>query len=372
MRTITRTFVLSVALAACAQAAAQEIVIGHVAGYTGPVSKDAVELGAGAQVFVDALNDKGGFNGRKVRIVVADDGSKAENTLKLIAEMKGKAVALLPMVGSANAAALVKENLLETPLVGTVPSPEIVRTWRNPNLFHIRASDRQQTERILEALVTLGVKDIAVFVPNNPFGEQATKQVETYLQSRGLKLAASAVYTLVGPTADLEPALQALQGKTYQALMMFGPPIGVADGIKALKARGETAQIYALSYADSKLIVQTAGPELARGVVISQVMPNLNTRAIPFVRAFRDDYAKYAKTKDEPTNFNIEGYLAAKLIVEAMRRTKSATPEGVRRGLEQMASYDLGGYAIDYSAASHQGSGFVDLSVIAVNGHLQY
>jgi branched-chain amino acid transport system substrate-binding protein len=350
----------------------KEILIGHVCSYTGPVAKDAIEMGQGAQVLIDSVNDKGGVLGRKLRMVVADDGFKPDATVQLIGEMKGKVVALLPITGSANSAALVKANVLETPLIGTIPSTEVVRTWANPNLFHIRASDRQQTERILEQLVTVGITSIAVLVPNNPFGEQSTKLVETYLASRNQKLAVNAVYLLAGPKADLEPGLKALQGKNYQALVMFGPPKFIAEAVKELRSRGESAQLYALSYADSQLVVKTAGLQLAHGVIISQVMPNLNAKAMPIVREFRDNFAKYSKEKMEPTYFQIEGYLAAKLIVEAIRRTKDASPEGVRRGLEQMKNYDLGGYEINYSPTDHQGSKFVDLSVITGKGALVY
>lgn len=350
----------------------KEILIGHVCSYTGPVASDAIELGQGAQILIDSINDKGGVLGRKLRMVVADDNFKPENTLQLIGEMKGKVVALLPITGSANSAALVKANVLETPLIGTIPSTELVRTWTNPNLFHIRASDRQQTERILEQLVTVGITSIAVLVPNNPFGEQSTKLVETYLASRNQKLAANAIYMLAGPKADLEPGLKALQGKNYQALVMFGPPKFIAEAVKLLRLRGETAQLYALSYADSQMVVKTAGLQLAHGVIISQVMPNLNAKAMPIVREFRENYAKYSKVKTEPTYFQIEGYLSAKLIVESIRRTKDASPEGVRRGLEQMKNYDVGGYEINYSPTDHQGSKFVDLSVITGKGALVY
>ena len=41
-------------------------------------------------------------------------------------------------------------------------------------------------------------------------------------------------------------------------------------------------------------------------------------------------------------------------------------------GLEQMKNYDLGGYEISYSPSDHQGSKFVDLSVITGKGSLIY
>jgi len=358
--------------AAAARAQDREIVIGHVACYNGPVQKDAIEMGIGAQVLIDSVNERGGIDGKRLRLLVADDQFRPELTIKLIADMKGKAVALLPTTGSANSAALVKANVLEIPLVGTIPSTEIVRNPANRNIFHIRASDREQTERILEQLITVGLTNIAILVPNNPFGEQSTGLVQGYLASRNLSLAVNAIYLLAGPKADIMPGIKALEGKSYQAVLMFGPPKFIADLIKELKSRGETAQLYALSYADSKLIVDTAGLKLAHGVVISQVMPNLNTRTMPLVKVFRDDFKKYAKTKGEPTHFNLEGYISAKLIVEAIRKSRDASAEGVRKGLEQLRGYDLGGYIIDFSPTKRQGSNFVDLSVIGVSGGLVY
>src|SRR5262245_56171205 len=145
MNKLVSVLLLAVLGISHAFAQSKEILIGHVCSYTGPVAKDAIEMGQGAQVLIDAVNAQGGVLGRKLRLVVSDDNFKPENTLQMIGDMKGKVVALLPITGCANSAALVKANVLETPLIGTIPSTEVVRTWANPNLFHIRASDRQQT-----------------------------------------------------------------------------------------------------------------------------------------------------------------------------------------------------------------------------------
>jgi len=352
--------------------AMQDIVIGHVSGYTGPARNDAAEMNAGAQALIAAVNERGGFNGRKFRLLVADDEFKPDNTVKMVEAMAGKAIALLPTTGSANGAALAKANTLAIPLVGTIPSPDVVRDWQNPNVFHIRASDREQTERILEQQVTVGVTNIALLVPNNASGEQLTKLAEAFLAKRNLKLAANAVYLLAGPKVDLEPGLKALRGKSYQAIIVFGPPPIIAAAIKEVKARGETAQLYALSYADNQLIMKIAGQQFAHGVIISQVMPNLNNRSFGLVKEFHENFAKYADAKAAPTFFNLEGYLSAKLIVEAVRRSKDASPEGVRRGLEMMGKYDLGGYTVDFSPKKHWGSQYIEMSLIGRSGRLVY
>lgn len=353
-------------------AATGEIVIGHVSGYTGPATNDANQMGAGAQVLFEAVNERGGFNGRKFRLLAVDDQFKPDNTVKMVEEMKGKAIALLPITGSANGAALVKANTLGIPLVGTIPAPDIMREWQNPNVFHIRASDREQTERILEQQLTIGLKDIALLVPNNPSGEQLTKLTEAYLAKRNLKLAANAIYLLAGPKVDLEPGLKALQGKNFQSVIVFGPPPIIAQAIKGVKTAGVTAQLYALSYADTPLIVKIAGKEFAHGVAIAQVMPNISNKTLGIVKEFQENWAKYAKDKGVPTFFNIEGYISARLIVEAVRRSKDASPEGVRRGLETMSKYDLGGYMVDFSPTKHWGSQFIELSLIGGSGRLVY
>jgi len=386
MHLIAKVLAALVALAAGSQALAQapatkgkpaanEIVIGHVCGYTGPARNDANEMGAGAEALIAAVNERGGFNGRKFRLLAADDEFKPDNTVKLVEEMKGKAIALLPITGSANGAALVKANNLAMPLVGTIPAPDVLRDWSNPNVFHIRASDREQAEAILQQQVTIGLTKVALLVPNNPSGEQLTKLTEDFLAKRNVKLAANAVYLLAGPKVDLEPGLKALQGKDFQAVIIFGPPPIIAAAIKAVKGAGVTAQLYAMSYADAQLIAKVAGPQYAHGVAISQVMPNINNKTLRVVKEFHEDFAKYAKAKDiktAPTFFNFEGYLSARLVVEAIRRSKDASPEGVRRGLETMKEYDVGGYVVDFSPKKHWGSQFVELSLIGASGRLAY
>jgi ABC-type branched-subunit amino acid transport system substrate-binding protein len=142
--------------------------------------------------------------------------------------------------------------------------------------------------------------------------------------------------------------------------------------VKELKAHGETAQLYALSYADNQLIMKIAGQQFAHGVIIAQVMPNLNSRSMGLVKEFHENFAKYADAKAPPTFFNLEGYLSAKLIVEAVRRSKDASPEGVRRGLEMMGKYDLGGYTVDFSPKKHWGSQYIEMSLIGRSGRLVY
>ena len=59
----------------------------------------------------------------------------------------------------------------------------------------------------------------------------------------------------------------------------------------------------------------------------------------------------------------------AKVMVEGMKRAgKDLTRDKLTTALESMGSYDLGGYRVSYSTSNHNGSRFVDLTVIGNGG----
>lgn len=372
MKLRTRLCLLAAAIGlAPGLAAGQEILIGHVAGYTGAVSKDATELALGAKVYFDAVNERGGIAGRKIRLVTADDNYKPEETTKLIASMAGKVSALLPPVGSANFGHVLKSGVLDKvvlPVVGTIPSNESFRNPLHKNIFHFRAGDRRQLEKIIEQLTGVGITNIAVLARDNPSSTEGIAIIKDAMKQRGLEPSAISIYDVAAKTFTAQ--VKVMQDKKPDAIILLGTQQGIANVTKELKDGGISSLLYAVSYADFKLIAKTVGQQ-SRGFVISQVMPNLGNRTLPLVKQFRDDFAKYGKLP-EPAQYHLEGYVAGRLIVEAMRRSKDTSAAGVRKGLEMLQNYDLGGYVVDFSPTKHAGSDWVDLSMLSASGALIY
>ena len=57
------------------------------------------------------------------------------------------------------------------------------------------------------------------------------------------------------------------------------------------------------------------------------------------------------------------------MLVEGLRRAgKNITRESLVDGLEKMGKADLGGFTVTYSPTNHNGSQFVDLTIISKNG----
>jgi len=352
----------------------KEIVIGHVAGYTGPVTKDATEMGAGAQVYIDALNAKGGVLGRKVRLLAVDDHFKGDESVKELLALKGKVSAVLPPVGSAQFTQVLKEGVLDKidyPILGVIPGVESFREPMRKNLFHFRAGDFDQIQKMIDLTTSVGQNKIGVLATDNPNGEQVAAFMQEQLAKKNLKLVALQKY-VIGPKIDWAPIVKSYQQSQPDVIVLVGPPFATAAFIKEAKSAGLGSALYGLSYTDFRLATKLAGNQLARGVAIAQVFPNPANRVVPIIREFRNDFEKYSKVQGVPSHFNLEGYLAAKILVEAIRRSKDASGPGTLRGLEMLKDWDMGGYVVDFSPTKHNGSKFVDMSIIAASGELIY
>ena len=65
----------------------------------------------------------------------------------------------------------------------------------------------------------------------------------------------------------------------------------------------------------------------------------------------------------------LEGFAAAKVLVEALKRSgANPTRAKLQYTLENMTKYDLGGLEVNYSPSDHTGLDFADLSIITADG----
>ena len=103
------------------------------------------------------------------------------------------------------------------------------------------------------------------------------------------------------------------------------------------KASGYGGTFYNVSFVGTQALADELGKDGA-GVVVSQVVPSPYTRRAPIAREFSEAVKKAGG--DYQVNFSsIEGYIAAKVLTEALRRTSGKpTREGLIAGLESLGS----------------------------------
>jgi hypothetical protein len=107
---------------------------------------------------------------------------------------------------------------------------------------------------------------------------------------------------------------------------------------------------------------------VARGTVVSQVIPSprsSNQVAVPVVKSCAEALTAFNAGKLNYTS--LESCIAAKTLLVALKKASGAkaTRESVLQAMGTLGQVDLGGYALNYSPASHHGSTMVDLTILS-------
>jgi branched-chain amino acid transport system substrate-binding protein len=349
---------------------ASSIKLGMSSPFSGPNGAYGEAMREGVLAYFGQVNAAGGVHGRKIELVSVDDGYETDktvaNTKKLIEQ--DKVFALMAYYGSSPTTEAMKVfSAAKVPLIGTISGADSLRNPVNPYMFHLRASYADETEAIVDHLVGLGVTNIAVFYQNDGFGKSGLDGVTAALKRH--KLTPSASAAIERNALDVSAAVQTIAKANPQVVVMVTLYKPTAAFVTALRAAGQTPQFVTLSPVGADLLVKEMGADSAHGISISQVMPYPWNDSVAVVKDYQKVLAQVAKGK-EPSYYGLEGYLNAKLVTEALKRAgKDLTREKLAAALES-GPFDLGGYKVAYTPNSHNGSRYVDLTIVGRNGRV--
>jgi ABC-type branched-subunit amino acid transport system substrate-binding protein len=347
-----------------------KITIGMSGPFSGTNGAYGVDMRTVIQTYFDQVNKTGGVNGRKLDLVALDDGYETERTVantKALIDEKN-AFALLAFYGSSPTTEAMNKVFgpAKVPLLGTISGAGTLREpiSQNPNgryMFNVRASYADETEAIVNQLVSLGLKNIAVFYQNDGFGKSGLDGVTVALKKHNL--APSVAATVERNSVDVAAAVDAIAKAKPQAVVMVTLYKPTAAFVKAMKKVNQSPMFMTLSPVGTEQLVAELGPD-ARGLGISQVMPYPWNDIVPMVR----DYQKLVGGKGGYSYYGIEAYAMARTLVDALKRMgKDPSREKLMAALES-TSLDMGGLRVAYSPTNRQGSRFVELTVIGPGG----
>lgn len=345
----------------------REILIGQFAAISGPSAQLGLRMQLGMQAYFSAINAQGGVNGRAIKLVTRDDGYEPEKAAAAVKALihEDRVFALAGSVGTPTGlAALPILSEEQVPLVGMFTGAQALREPFNRNVFHVRASYFDETERIVQHLTTLGIKKIAVFYQNDAYGKAGLEGVTRALGKRQLKSVSAA--TVERNTVDVAAAVETLVKSEPEAIVQIGAYKACAALIKQARAKGYGGQFFNVSFVGSRALADELG-DAGQGVVISQVVPFPFAQGIPIVREYQ---LRMTEAGQKDFDFSsLEGYLTARVLVEGIRRAgKNLSRDALIAGLESMHDVNLGGFTITYGGKDHQGSNFTDLTIIGRGG----
>ena len=251
----------------------------------------------------------------------------------------------------------------KVPFFGAFTGAESLRNPLNRYIFNVRASYFEETEKIVEQLTNLGVKNIAVLYQDDAYGKAGLAGMERAMAKRNMKIAA--LGTVERNTVKVDAAVNALVPKLPDVIVMISAYKSIAAFVRAAKKAGYVGQFHNVSFVGSRALAEELGAE-GYGVAISQVMPFPFTQNSPLVREYL--VALKASGSAPPSYTSLEGFVAAKVFVEGLKRTgKDPTREKFITALETLNFFDAGGFIVNFSPKSHNGSSFVELTMIGRN-----
>ncbi|MCW5669035.1 MAG: ABC transporter substrate-binding protein [Hydrogenophaga sp.] len=346
------------------------IVLGQSAAFTGAAAQLGIQFHAGAKLFFDQINAQGGVNGQRIEIVQLDDGYEpdrcAENTTKLLAS---EVFALFGYIGTPTSlAALPLATKAQTPFFAPFTGAMGLRQPFNRLAFHLRASYNDETALIVRQLTNLGLNKVAVFHQNDAYGKAGLDGTVLALAARNLKPVATA--TVERNSVDVAQAVATINAAKPDAVVQISAYKSCAAYIRAARAAGYGGTFYNVSFVGTQALADELGKDGA-GVVVSQVVPTPYSASRPITREFIEAIGK-GGNKVQPNFSSMEGFLAAKLFSEGLRRAGSrVTRDSFINGMEAIGEQSFGGFQVSLGPNDHVASSFAELSMLTGDGKVR-
>lgn len=349
---------------------ARDIVVGQLLSQDPALADAARELHRGAQACAQAI-DAGSLQGRRLRIVTADDGGDPSRALERVQEMLARhhiAALLTPMGVRSNARLLPwasEAGLAVLAPFGTGAMSAQAARW--PSAFFLRATPSTEALRLATQLQTVNVARVGIVYADDDLGREALILFEEALASVGMAQAVS--LPLRAGAAAPAGVVAELRRQEVQAVLLGTVGEQTITMLRAL-AQGKASPAiapYALSTAATPAVLAGAGPA-AQGLVLSQVLPPPQASEQPVARAYRE------ALRQQPgaglaTYTGFEGCVAVQVLAQVLRSYPDTTNRsGLLQALQRSRELDLGGWTIDLSDRQRPGSRYTDLVRIGPDG----
>lgn len=321
----------------------------------------------GATLYLDHINAQGGVNGQKIELISMDDKYDAklaaENARKLITDKRVIALFLNRGTPPTEAVLPVLDELkapLIAPSTGAIVLHQPFKRW----VYNVRAPYRREGERAVELLQAVDMSKIALVQVSDSFGDDGAAGALSGFNKTGLQPLFTDKYDLARP--DFAPIVKKVIDTQPQALIVIGSTPATAKLMTMVREAGSRAQIVSLSNNATSAFIKALGTH-ARGTIVTQVFPSERALGLPMVKELTEQAAKNGTAEISPAM--LEGFAAAKVLVEGLRRVgKAPTPESLAKALDGLTNFDIGGLKIAFSPTNHTGLNAADLSIIDGTG----
>ena len=307
-------------------AAGNEIVVGQIFDQSPAWIEAGRDYAAGAKTYFDLVNSEGGINGRRIIYLTKDSKGTPADVKRAADELvfNHKVDVLFGPVGDATMRALLDLKNPEMqgiaifgPLTGAAPARPSVQT--------LRANYEEEARELLRHFSGLGLTSFCLVFTQSEEQQAAIRAVREAVRALGNTLTCETQIDDAG--RDAKKAAQTVRGKRPQAVIVLGDTSVLGNFAREFPFKKMGILIGGLSLVNHTALMEIAVPAAVKGIVLTQVVPSPQREGVPIVR----EHVKAMKRfRDEPpSHLTLEGFMAAKALVESLRTGLNGKP--VRR-----------------------------------------
>jgi len=341
-------WIISAALLALAALAAQAqekpVVVGAALPKSGILADLAAELGKALLLWQEETNAAGGLLGRRVELELLDDGSEAAAAGKLYERLvhERKAELLIGPFGSAaslGAAGVAERN--RRVLVNATGAARVVHKAGTRYVFQVPAPLGEYGAGALRVAQAQGLRRIVILARNDPLAREMAGRAQD--EAAVLGLSAGQIELYAPGTTDFSPQIERARAAQAQAWIAFGLAQDAAEMVKSFRKFEYAPRLFVAQGAAEPGFLTLVGQDAEYAMGISPYERRAATRGNA---AFALAFAR--KWSAEPGRLAAEGYAAARVLEEAVRRAGSFEQEKLREALAALETETpLGPYKVD-------------------------
>ncbi len=340
--------------------AADKVTLGIAISQTGRYAEPAGRMVNSYNLYVDQMNAKGGWLGKKIDMIILDDKSDKQTSIKLYEKLITQDKVNLTMGPYSSGITDAVANVLERykyPTLAPGAASGIIWKKGRKYLFDIIAVAQDYQKGALHIAKEIGVKRIAIIGEDSLFPRQSAEGAVDWAKKLGLKVVLNENYPR--KQTDFTALLQKIKARRAEALISNSYFADAAAQIRQLRELNINLKIFAGTVGPglpkfAKQLGNTA--EYVLG--FSQWEPKPEILKRPGMRAF---IAAYKKRYGVDPNYHAgQSYASMQVFGEAVKRAGSIDRDKVWRTMRTMSTTTIiGPWKVDdTNMNNHEGLTF--------------
>jgi branched-chain amino acid transport system substrate-binding protein len=345
-----------------------EVRIGGIFSLTGYLSWSGRYKKKAAELKIDMINDSGGIDGRRVRLIPYDDQSSEEQATKIAECLVFKhRVAAMVGTGSLHISRAVGRvaNRYRTPAF--VNSGYAIDPGRDLFVFNTAHRTEFAIACSFQYFSEKGLKRLALLMPNGPLGELGSRLARRLGESMSITIVDEERFDLAMP--DVSGQLARLKRTRPDALFSFTTGQPAASIAQSMAAAGmQVPLLVSHGNANPRFLKMTSHAPVDIIVPSGKTMvANDLQKNDPCREVVMDFNAHHLARYGEPANYySAELADALGLVAEGLRQAGNADSEGLREAVENIRGFEGMQGIYDLSPIDHYGTRIEQMVLLTV------